>query len=80
MNKRDVIRRANAPAMREAERFASSVSPIRYAPNATSEQKRLIENQRIAQGLCAHGKYPRLVAEGLSRVIGQKVPGCKRCA
>ncbi len=79
MSNRDIWRRANAPASREAERFAIARSPIRYAPNATSLQKSLIEAENIKHGLCAHGKYPRLLAEQLSQMLGFKVPGCRRC-
>lgn len=80
MSKRDIWRRVNASACREAERFATAQSPIRYAPNATSQQKSAIENQRLRDGLCIHGKFPRLLAEKLSRGLGIKVQGCKRCA
>ena len=76
-----IQRLVNAPRLREAERFAGAQPmAIRYAPDATSRERTAVENDRLRRGLCIHGKYPRLLAEGLSRVLGYRVPGCKRCA
>jgi hypothetical protein len=75
-----VQRLINAPKLREAEKFASARCSIQYQPSRTSRERTAIENDRLRQGLCIHGKYPRLLAEGLSRVLGQRVPHCNRCA
>ena len=78
-----VAKRVRAREFADAERYATaqcSLRSLRYAPDAVSQERTAHENARLREGLCIHGKLPRLVAEGLSRVLGYHVNGCKRCA
>jgi hypothetical protein len=64
--------------LREAEDYAIRRSPLRYVPAQNPRFERELEYR--AQGKCHHGKYPRLLAEKMTRYLGFKVPTCNRCA
>lgn len=71
---------ANQYRMRDAERFALLRSPLTYEPSSSHVVALQQENEHMRNGLCPHGRIPRLVAERMSQEMGKCVVGCARCA